>query len=203
MPFLQNFFSSRENSADPAQFVGQEGRLWYDSDSNSIRVSDGVTPGGLELAARSPAFGSFYSLVTQINPVINSANAMAVEVTAAANLMSVAAGNQIVLARAGVYNIQFSCQINHSGGGSAEIDIWLYKNGANVPASDTKLFVQGNNAKTVAAWNFLESFQSGEYFQIRWSSPDAALSLWYQAAQTNPDRPALPSVILTVVPVGS
>jgi hypothetical protein len=44
---IQEFFTSRNNGVPTGNtFVGQEGRLWYDPLTNTIRVSDGSTPGG-------------------------------------------------------------------------------------------------------------------------------------------------------------
>ena len=43
---IQKFFTSRDNRVDdPNEFVGQEGRLWYDPDTNTIRIYTG-DPGG-------------------------------------------------------------------------------------------------------------------------------------------------------------
>lgn len=47
MAFTQDFFTSRRNYGDGQSRIGDIGRLWYDSVSNTIRVSDGSTPGGL------------------------------------------------------------------------------------------------------------------------------------------------------------
>jgi hypothetical protein len=47
MSFIQEFFTSRNNKANNATHVGQKDRLWYDSATNTIRISDGSTPGGL------------------------------------------------------------------------------------------------------------------------------------------------------------
>ena len=47
MSFIQNFFTSRDNNANTQTYVGQTDRLWYNPDNNTIRVSDGNTPGGL------------------------------------------------------------------------------------------------------------------------------------------------------------
>lgn len=44
---IQNFFTSRDNNLDGNTYVGQLDRLWYNPDTNSLYVSDGVTPGGL------------------------------------------------------------------------------------------------------------------------------------------------------------
>lgn len=45
--WIQNFFTSRDNNIDGSTFVGQEGRLFYRPDDNTIRISDGITPGGI------------------------------------------------------------------------------------------------------------------------------------------------------------
>jgi hypothetical protein len=45
--FTQDFFTSRDNASVSSEKIGQTGRLWYDSDTNTIRISDGITPGGL------------------------------------------------------------------------------------------------------------------------------------------------------------
>jgi hypothetical protein len=47
MSFIQNFFTSRDNNANTQSYVGSTDRLWYDPDTNTLRVSDGSTPGGL------------------------------------------------------------------------------------------------------------------------------------------------------------
>ena len=47
MAFIQNLFTSRDNNADSATNVGQQGRLWWDPVTNRFYVSDGVTPGGI------------------------------------------------------------------------------------------------------------------------------------------------------------
>lgn len=44
---IQKFFTSRDNEANSASYVGQLDRLWYDPVTNTIRVSDGETEGGV------------------------------------------------------------------------------------------------------------------------------------------------------------
>ena len=44
---IQRFFTSRDNNANAATYVGQEQRLWYDPITNAIYVSDGNTAGGI------------------------------------------------------------------------------------------------------------------------------------------------------------
>ena len=51
-------------------------------------------------------------------------------------------------------------------------------------------------------FNFVEDFAAGDTFQLRWYSLDPNIQLLAIPAPTNPDRPAIPSVIVTCVPVG-
>ncbi len=43
---VYEFFTSRNNGANVATFVGQAGRLFYDGTNGVIKLSDGTTPGG-------------------------------------------------------------------------------------------------------------------------------------------------------------
>ena len=46
MPYIQNFFTSRDNNTTGNTYLGQEGRIFYNADTNAVYVSDGITPGG-------------------------------------------------------------------------------------------------------------------------------------------------------------
>jgi hypothetical protein len=101
-----------------------------------------------------------------------------------------------------VYNIQFSAQLDKTDSGDDVVDIWLCKNGSPVANSNTQTTLTGNNGKHVAAWNFFVNAAAADYYELCWSSPDAAVFLNYVAAASSPTRPAIPSVILTVNKVG-
>ncbi len=55
--FTQDFFTSRNNRSDGDTRIGQKGRIWYDSISNTIRISDGVTPGGVVVSGGGGGVG--------------------------------------------------------------------------------------------------------------------------------------------------
>jgi hypothetical protein len=46
MTYIQNLFTSRDNNAQGNAYVGQEGRLWWNPDTNAFYYSDGNTAGG-------------------------------------------------------------------------------------------------------------------------------------------------------------
>lgn len=69
MSFIQNFFTSRDNNANTEAYVGQKDRLWYNPDTNSIRISDGVTPGGLVVDLETNANASFNSITANTGTI--------------------------------------------------------------------------------------------------------------------------------------
>ena len=175
--------------------------------TGSANVTGNVNAGNLVLATGNiiytPRYGAFYSNVDQTNPVADTAMAMTFNNTTTANGVSVVSNSRLTIAKTGVYNIQFSAQLNKTGGGTSTADIWLAKNGNPVDWTNTQVYVTSGNPK-VAAWNFVENVTvANTYYEIMWSSPDTLLSLESSAANTSPTRPGIPSVIVTVTPVGA
>lgn len=159
-----------------------------------------------------PAFvgyvGSFYDTSTQTNPIANVARPMTLnEVTdgqngAISRGVSVVSGSRITIANAGVYDIQFSAQIDKTDGGNDDIDIWLAKNGQNLSWTNTRQTLVGTTTERyVAAWNFVVESAAGDYFELMWSSADVDMRILSEVAQTAPARPGTPSLILTVTQV--
>ena len=46
MSFIQKLFTSRDNNANSATYVGEQDRLWWDPVTNQFYYSDGNTAGG-------------------------------------------------------------------------------------------------------------------------------------------------------------
>lgn len=146
---------------------------------------------------RTPRYGSFYDTTTQTAAAINTAYAMTFDTTDLS--IGVTRGSptsRIYVDRPNVYNIQFSAQLDKTAGGVGLIYIWLRKNGANVTNSTTQVRIQGNNAETVAAWNFLLQMNAGDYFELMWEVDDTSVQILSEIASAV--HPAIPSIILTV-----
>jgi hypothetical protein len=151
-----------------------------------------------------PAFGahgSFYSTQTQTNPVASTINKMTFNQTDTTANVSIVSNSQIKVDFAGVYNLQFSAQLEKTDSGTDNVDIWIQKGGVNVPYSNTRLQLSGNGAKQVAAWNFMLSLSANEYVELCWSSPDTDVIIHAEVAQVTPTRPGVPSVIATIAMV--
>ena len=109
--------------------------------------------------------------------------------------------SRIVIANAGTYNVQFSAQMDKTDGGQDDATIWFRVNGVNVPRTATDVTIEQSARRIVAAWNFVYTFTAGQYFELVWSSPDSSMRLLSEGTSSNPTRPAVPSVILTVTRV--
>lgn len=142
-------------------------------------------------------YGSFYSSQDQTNPVSNAVNLMTLNNTVDSFNVSVGAINsRVYVAEEAIYNIQFSAQLDKSGGSASSVYIWLRVNGVNVAHSATKVVIDGPNSEIVAAWNFVTPLAENDYFEIAWSSSDTDLFLAEEPATGS--VPEIPSVILTV-----
>ena len=197
-PFLEKLGPS-----DATQFIGKIGDLFYDPNTGALRLSDGFTPGGTLLGALGSTgyVGTFYDTTVQTNPVASTPNAITFNSVNVSDGVQIVNSSRIKLLHAGNFNIQFSAQVDKTDSGSDEIDIWLRKNGNDIPWSNTRVNIDGNNTKSVVAWNWVEAGLVNDYYEIMWSSPDTFIRLYAQPAQSSPTRPGIPSVILTVCQV--
>lgn len=98
----------------------------------------------------------------------------------------------------GVYNIQFSAQLDEPAGGSAVIYIWFRKNGVNIPESATAVDLT-NKGKLAAAWNFMTHLSEGDYVEIMWQSDN--VNTLIVAVPPAGNIPAIPSIITTITQV--
>ena len=89
---------------------------------------------------------------------------------------------------------------NSVGGGSGHIiNIWLRKNGANVPNTDTRVDINQNTPFSVAAWDFMVDLSANDTIQLVWSANTTSVRLFSEPAGVI--NPAIPSLIVTVMQV--
>ena len=147
--------------------------------------------------------GSFYDTTQQNIVSTTTAYAITLDTTALSKGVEIVSNSRITVKSRGVYNIQFSCQLENSDTGSVhDAEIWLSKNGTNVTESSTIVGVPakhgGINGHCVAAWNFFVAAERNDYFELYWKADNTSVFMPHRAATTSPTRPSVPSVILTV-----
>lgn len=81
MSFIQNFYTSRDNNANAATYVGQQDRLWYNPITQTLYVSDGTTPGGIPVNLATGAN------ITANNLTVNTVTSTGGTVTVTGNLV--------------------------------------------------------------------------------------------------------------------
>lgn len=153
----------------------------------------------------APNYGSFLNTGTQIIGTVNVPQAVALDTTVAATGFALdGTGTQIIATNAGTYNLQFSIQLVVTTGGGGNVEIWLAKNGNPVPNSNTRFAVKNVNEAEFAALNFVETLGAGDNLQLIWVTDDIHIQLFSYAAGANfVGAPAIPSAIVTIVPVGA
>ena len=140
---------------------------------------------------------SYYDTTTQTNPVADAVNLFTYDsIVSEFQIRRGSPTSSIFIASTGIYNIQFSAQLDKTGGGASNVYIWLRVNGQNVPYSATKIVIDGPNNEVVPAWNFLLDLKAGDYFELAWQSPDTAVVILAEPESGN--IPAIPSIILTM-----
>lgn len=156
-------------------------------------------PPGPPGPAASVAYGAFHSnsdLVT----TINTPTPIPVEVTDLSAGVTVVANTQVTVTTAGVYNLQFSSQLHHRGGGGSgeTVDIWLAVNGSAVADTTTRLTVP-NSRFLVAAWNFFVQLAAGDHAELIYHTDNANIVV--EHLPVGLVIPAVPSTILTMTQV--
>lgn len=168
-------------------------------DLTSTNVQDAICELASGAGAPSGAYGSFYSL-TDLQTTINTPTPIPVDITDLSNDVSVVANTRVTVARTGIYNLQFSSQIHHRGGGGSgeQIDIWLAKNGVAEPNTATRMIVP-NSRYMVAAWNFFIPLTAGQHVELIYYTDNANIVI--EHVPSSGVIPAVPSTILTMTQV--
>jgi hypothetical protein len=212
----QNLTPTRVTFVGSGKEIDDDAEFTYNDTTNTLSVGNITATGNVTAAyftgngsgltgtvGGSRYFGSFLSTTTQTNTSPGNALPMTFDTADAWNsgvqLGSPTPNSRIIINNPGVYNIQFSAQLDKTDAGADTVDIWLSQDGVNVPNTNTVLTLTGNDDKVVAAWNFLvQTTTANSYFQLYWTSIDTNLRILAQGTQINPTRPATPSIILTV-----
>jgi len=140
---------------------------------------------------------SYFDTATQTNPVADTVNLFTFNsVVSEFKVTRGVPTSKIFVNETGVFNFQFSAQLDKTGGGASAVYIWPRINGVNVPDSATKIVIDGPNSEIAPAWNFVLVMEAGDYFELAWQSPDTAVFVPYVAPTGN--IPGIPSIILTV-----
>jgi len=198
-PVVQPRLPAAPNEYD-AQFIEQY--------SNILRLYfnqlDGLTgallgeSGGRYL--RLP-YGAFSSGVDQTTTA-NTATLMTLNTTDFSNDVSISS-SKITVANAGIYNLQFSVQLENTDNAPQDVFIWLKQNGVDIAGSTGKVGMPARKGVSdpfhaIYGWNYFVSMTAGQYIEIYWSTTNAAVTSQFYPASASPTKPSTQSVVATL-----
>ena len=188
--------------------VGRAGEIFYDTAATNLRISNGSTIGGISIGGND-TYGQFYSTATQIVVSPNTEYRFTFnnsdELNSNVTLGTGGNNSRIIINKTGLYNIQFSAQVDKAlgGGTTASAYIWFKKNGTAIP-STTGFVTLDQNLQVVQSWNILVDVTTpGDYYEIAYAATATVFSFPALAANGTVGYPATPSIIVTVTPVGA
>ena len=148
-------------------------------------------------------YGAFQDGTDQSAANITTAYAITFDTTDYSNGVTLSNSSRLNVSQDGIYNIQFSVQLENSTNDTQDVDIWFRKNGTDVAKSNSVFGLparksSGDPAHSIAALNFFISLAANDYIEIMWRTSDVGVTIQHYAAGTSPTRPVIPSVIATV-----
>jgi hypothetical protein len=186
----------------------------YDADSHQFKdksasftaltltTSSAAFGSGVVISGYSKAYGDFYDTTTQ-SFTANTGTVLTINSTGTNNLVSILSGSRITLSQSGTYNLQFSLQLANSDNAENRFWVWLRKNGVDVPNTNTRYTII-KNGETTAALTFNVTSAGSDYYQLVGATNATQVTVIAYAANTQGfGAPAIPSIVVNVVPVGA
>ena len=151
----------------------------------------------------SAPYGAFQDSTDQTAANTTTAYAMTFNTTDYSNGVYLSNNSRINVRNAGIYNLQFSVQFRNTDNAQHTVDVWFRKNGTNIAASNSQFTVPARKSSSIyghiiASLNFFVELAANDYVELMWATENTAVSIEHIDAQSNPTRPATPSIIFTV-----
>jgi hypothetical protein len=185
---------------------------YFDQYSNVLRLyfnqidNLGSLIAGQGGALLSNPYGAFSSYASQTTTA-NTATLMTLDTTDFSNGVSISS-SKITVVNPGIYNLQFSAQVQNLNNAPQDIFIWLRQgndggSSADITGSTGKVGLParknpGDPFHDIKGWNYFLSMNADDYVQIYWSTTSADVSIQTYAASGSPTKPSTASVVATL-----
>jgi hypothetical protein len=177
-------------------------RLYFNRlDDFIARLNVSATPSANGSGLRFP-YGAFSDFTSQ-TATVNTATLMALNTTDFSNTVTLVTGSKLTVANAGIYNLQFSAQLQNLDNAPQDVFIWLKQNGTDIVGSTGKVGMPARKSAGVPShdikgWNYFLSMNANDYVQIYWSTTNASVTIETYAASGTPTKPSTASVVATL-----
>ena len=153
-------------------------------------------------------YGAFQDTSSQTIATINTATALKFNQTDYSNGVVVNSTTKLQVTHAGIYNLQFSVQVENTDNAMHDMNIWLRKGNDGGASSDItgSAGVIGLAARksatefyhNIVGWNYFVEMAVDDYIQIYWSADSTLVSIPAYSAGTSPTRPSTASSVATM-----
>jgi hypothetical protein len=162
-----------------------------------------LVPKSAAAFADTAPYGAFQDSTDQSAASTTVAYPMTFNTTDFSNGVYLSNSSRLNVRNAGIYNLQFSVQLENTDNVQHDIDIWFRKNGTNITASNSKFTVPARKSAgvyghVIAAINYFVELVANDYVEIVWRTENTGVTLEQTPAESSPTRPATPSVIATM-----
>jgi len=189
------------DSLTPQQAQSYRAENFFGGDFSGRSFTGGVLSGfgrGLEVP-----YAMLMSDQDQDSAGVTSENIVTLNQIILSDGINVENNSRITFAYPGQYLVTARFQFANQGNAAAELEVWAKDSGTNYPLSGTRFDIPARKSGSIwshVTANILGIFtvQADEYLEFAWWSDGADVYIEHYAAGTNPTRPEIPSVILTV-----
>ena len=162
-----------------------------------------LVPKSAAAFADTAPYGAFQDSTDQTAASTTVAYPMTFDTTDFSNGVYLSNSSRMNVRNAGIYNVQFSVQLENQDNVQHDVDIWFRKNGTNITASNSKFTVPARKSASIfghviGAINYFVELAANDYIEIVWRTESTDVSLEQTPAESSPTRPATPSVIATM-----
>jgi hypothetical protein len=165
-------------------------------------IASGPIYPGMVITGTGVTAGTY--IVSQTTGTDGSTGTYVVSVsqTVASTTITGTCKSKLQVETAGTYNVQFSVQFVNTSASIHDTDIWMRKNGVDVPNSNSQFSIPnrhgGIDGHLIGALNLFVDLAANDYVELMWGTADTSTTIQYIGPQTSPVRPATPSAIVTI-----
>lgn len=170
------------------------------------QVTDWAWPINASIFSTDLAYGVFTKNSDATISSVNTADVVQFDTTednGGGVYLSSTEPSKVYVSRDGDYQILFSPQFANTNSSTVQADIWLRVNGVDVPRTSSRVTMSGNPNETVLTVPFIIDLEAGDYVEIAWETNHSTVYLQHVSGLTNPTRPDIPSVILSINMIGN
>ena len=186
------------------------GELAVEMPCCNVKIGNGVSNWNkLEYFGSPGYWGSFWDETSQVAALANTAYGIKLrQIDTASRGTKVISDTRLTIDYSGIYSITFSIQFSNTDSSIHDINVWLRKNGADVPASDSRFSITARHGSVdgnvIGTVNFVLGVTTNDYLELMWATSNVTAYIHAEVAQASPfAHPSIPGIICTVVQIAS